>query len=103
MAKKCNIVLLIRFSSQPWSYIIWNISVGLSLEQPLVRTLRDAGLDGRGARVILQSFETANLRELNRLSSFGTISPSRASTAVGMHLESCLPPATTSRYTHQRS
>jgi len=43
-------------------------SVGLSLERPLVRALRDAELDGRGAPVLLQSFETANLRELDRMS-----------------------------------
>lgn len=42
-------------------------SVGLSLEEPLVAALRDAGLDSRKAPVIVQSFETGNLRELDRL------------------------------------
>ncbi|MFJ4232520.1 esterase-like activity of phytase family protein [Cellulosimicrobium cellulans] len=42
-------------------------SVGLSLEEPLVSALRDAGLDSRTAPVIVQSFETGNLRELDRL------------------------------------
>ncbi|MFD4992812.1 esterase-like activity of phytase family protein [Cellulosimicrobium cellulans] len=42
-------------------------SVGLSLEEPLVAALRDAGLDSRKAPVIVQSFEMGNLRELDRL------------------------------------
>jgi len=41
-------------------------SIGLSLEEPLVAALRDAGLDSRRAPVIVQSFETGNLRELSR-------------------------------------
>ena len=41
-------------------------SIGLSLEEPLVRSLRRNGLDRAGAKVIIQSFETANLRQLNR-------------------------------------
>ena len=41
-------------------------SIGLSLEEPLVRALRRNGLDHRRAPVFVQSFETANLRELNR-------------------------------------
>ncbi|GIF36820.1 glycerophosphodiester phosphodiesterase [Actinoplanes xinjiangensis] len=39
-------------------------SIGLELETPLVRTLRRNGLDRRGARVFVQSFEAANLRDL---------------------------------------
>jgi glycerophosphoryl diester phosphodiesterase len=39
-------------------------SIGLSMEEPLVRTLRRHGLDRRNANVVLQSFETGNLREL---------------------------------------
>ncbi len=42
-------------------------SVGLSLEEPLVRTLRRNGLAGRHAPVFVQSFETTNLRELSRM------------------------------------
>jgi len=42
-------------------------SIGLSLEEPLVRTLRRNGLDRPGARVVIQSFETGNLRELDGL------------------------------------
>src|SRR5215218_5152484 len=40
-------------------------SVGLSLEEPLLATLKANGLDRRGAPVFIQSFETANLKELN--------------------------------------
>ncbi len=42
-------------------------SLGLSLEEPLVATLRANGLDRADAPVILQSFETANLRDLDAL------------------------------------
>jgi glycerophosphoryl diester phosphodiesterase len=42
-------------------------SIGLSLEEPLVRTLRRNGLTGRGAPVFIQSFETGNLQELRRM------------------------------------
>ncbi|WP_309135106.1 esterase-like activity of phytase family protein [Cellulomonas sp.] len=42
-------------------------SVGLSLEEPLVAELRAAGLDHKKAPVIVQSFETGNLRELDRM------------------------------------
>ncbi|KRB77029.1 glycerophosphodiester phosphodiesterase [Nocardioides sp. Root190] len=42
-------------------------SIGLSLEEPLVRTLRRHGLDRRNARVVVQSFETTNLRQLDRM------------------------------------
>ncbi|WP_278256662.1 glycerophosphodiester phosphodiesterase family protein [Nocardioides convexus] len=38
-------------------------SIGLSLEEPLVRTLRRNGLDRRDAKVVIQSFETTNLRQ----------------------------------------
>ena len=41
-------------------------SVGLSLEEPLIRTLRANGLDRRGAPVFVQSFEVSNLQELDR-------------------------------------
>ena len=40
-------------------------SVGLSLEEPLLGTLRRHHLDRPNARVVIQSFETANLRELS--------------------------------------
>jgi glycerophosphoryl diester phosphodiesterase len=39
---------------------------GLSLEEPLLRGLRADGFDHRGAPLFIQSFETANLRELDR-------------------------------------
>jgi glycerophosphoryl diester phosphodiesterase len=39
--------------------------IGLSLEEPLVQTLRRNGLDNRHSSVYLQSFEEANLRELH--------------------------------------
>jgi len=40
--------------------------LGLELETPLVQTLRRNRLDRRGARVWIQSFEAANLKELRR-------------------------------------
>ncbi|GAB7048782.1 glycerophosphodiester phosphodiesterase [Catenuloplanes indicus JCM 9534] len=42
-------------------------SIGLPLEEPLVRTLHAAGWRDRRSPVIIQSFETANLRRLRRL------------------------------------
>jgi glycerophosphoryl diester phosphodiesterase len=41
-------------------------SIGLSLEQPLVRALKAHHLDRPNAPVFVQSFETSNLRELSR-------------------------------------
>jgi glycerophosphoryl diester phosphodiesterase len=40
-------------------------ALGLSLEEPLVADLREAGLDRPKAPVFVQSFETTNLRELD--------------------------------------
>ena len=40
-------------------------SIGLSLEEPLLATLRANGLDSRKAKVFIQSFETSNLKELS--------------------------------------
>jgi glycerophosphoryl diester phosphodiesterase len=42
-------------------------SIGLSLEEPLVAALRANDLDDASDEVFVQSFETTNLRELNRL------------------------------------
>ena len=42
-------------------------SIGLSLEEPLVRALQAHDLDDAEDEVIIQSFEVANLVELNRL------------------------------------
>lgn len=42
-------------------------NIGLPLEEPLVKTLRRHGLEGRHAPVFIQSFETANLRKLRRM------------------------------------
>lgn len=42
-------------------------AIGLPLEEPLVRTLRRHGFEGRHAPVFIQSFETANLRKLRRM------------------------------------
>jgi glycerophosphoryl diester phosphodiesterase len=39
--------------------------LGLNLEDPLVRTLRRNDLDGRRARVFVQSFEVGNLKDLD--------------------------------------
>ncbi|WKB54974.1 glycerophosphodiester phosphodiesterase [Eleftheria terrae] len=41
--------------------------IGLALEEPLVRTLHRHGYLGRQAPVFIQSFETANLRKLRRM------------------------------------
>jgi glycerophosphoryl diester phosphodiesterase len=41
-------------------------SIGLELERPLVRTLRRYGLDDDEAKVFVQSFETSNLKALDR-------------------------------------
>jgi glycerophosphoryl diester phosphodiesterase len=41
-------------------------SIGLPLERPLVRTLRAHDLDERRSKVFVQSFETSNLRALDR-------------------------------------
>lgn len=42
-------------------------SIGLSMEEPLVRVLHDNGYVGRKARVFIQSFEVSNLKDLNRM------------------------------------
>lgn len=42
-------------------------SIGLPLEEPLVDLLRKNRLTGRKAPVIIQSFETANLRKLDKM------------------------------------
>lgn len=42
-------------------------SIGLSMEEPLVRTLHRYGYTGRRAPVYIQSFEVANLRALSRM------------------------------------
>ncbi|MCF2533106.1 glycerophosphodiester phosphodiesterase [Yinghuangia soli] len=42
-------------------------SIGLPLEEPLVDLLRRNRLTGRKAPVIIQSFETANLRKLDKM------------------------------------
>jgi len=42
-------------------------SIGLSLEEPLVEALRKHDLDDADDKVVIQSFETANLRELDGL------------------------------------
>ncbi|WP_034620402.1 esterase-like activity of phytase family protein [Cellulomonas sp. URHE0023] len=41
-------------------------SVGLSLEEPLLAQLAANGMDGRRSPVFIQSFETANLRQLHQ-------------------------------------
>lgn len=42
-------------------------SIGLSLEEPLVRILKANGYDSKDSPVFIQSFEVANLKYLNRL------------------------------------
>ncbi|MEI5672048.1 MULTISPECIES: glycerophosphodiester phosphodiesterase [unclassified Nocardioides] len=42
-------------------------SIGLSLEEPMLRSLRRHGLASKRAKVLLQSFEVGNLQELDRV------------------------------------
>lgn len=42
-------------------------SIGLSLEEPLVKILKENGLDQKDSAVFIQSFEVGNLKELNTL------------------------------------
>jgi len=42
-------------------------SIGLSMEEPLVATLEEHGLDEQDSAVAIQSFEVGNLKELNGL------------------------------------
>jgi len=42
-------------------------SIGLSLEEPLVKILKANGLDKKDSAVFIQSFEVGNLKELNQL------------------------------------
>jgi glycerophosphoryl diester phosphodiesterase len=42
-------------------------SQGLSLEEPLVRTLKKNGLNSKNSPVFIQSFEQSNLKELNHM------------------------------------
>ena len=42
-------------------------SIGLALEEPLVRTLERAGLGNKRDAVFIQSFEVRNLQKLNRM------------------------------------
>jgi glycerophosphoryl diester phosphodiesterase len=48
-------------------------SIGLSLEEPLLRALRRAGLDRRNAPVVVQSFEVSNIRQLAFRSRVGIV------------------------------
>ncbi|TQL69655.1 glycerophosphoryl diester phosphodiesterase [Nocardioides albertanoniae] len=42
-------------------------SIGLSLEEPLAKSLRRHGLAGKHAAAVVQSFEISNLKDLNRM------------------------------------
>ncbi|MCW2788421.1 MAG: glycerophosphodiester phosphodiesterase [Aeromicrobium sp.] len=42
-------------------------AIGLPLERPLLRSLRRAGRDSARSKVVIQSFETTNLRQLSRV------------------------------------
>ncbi|WP_243363369.1 glycerophosphodiester phosphodiesterase [Fundidesulfovibrio terrae] len=42
-------------------------SIGLNLEEPLVRELKDAGWDKADSPVFIQSFEVANLKDLKKM------------------------------------
>jgi glycerophosphoryl diester phosphodiesterase len=48
-------------------------SIGLSLEEPLLRVLRRAGLNTRRAAVVVQSFEVSNIRMVARRSRVGIV------------------------------
>jgi glycerophosphoryl diester phosphodiesterase len=45
----------------------WHAALGLAIEPPLLAALGARGLDHRDAPVFIQSFETANLRELRAM------------------------------------
>lgn len=42
-------------------------SIGLSLEEPMLATLKAARMDKRRSKILIQSFETTNLRELDKV------------------------------------
>ncbi|MFE6559152.1 glycerophosphodiester phosphodiesterase [Nocardioides sp. NPDC057767] len=42
-------------------------SIGLSLEEPLAKSLESHGLGGKRAAAVIQSFEISNLEDLNRM------------------------------------
>ncbi|MFE7226917.1 glycerophosphodiester phosphodiesterase [Nocardioides sp. NPDC057577] len=42
-------------------------SIGLSLEEPLAKSLKRHGLGGKRAAAVIQSFEVSNLKDLNRM------------------------------------
>lgn len=42
-------------------------SIGLSLEEPMLRELKRFGLDEKRSKVLIQSFETTNLKQIDRL------------------------------------
>ena len=65
-------------------------SIGLSLEEPLVAALQANGVDRADAPVIVQSFEVANLRELDGM----TEVDSRSSSAPRAGRTTSSPPAT---------
>jgi len=48
-------------------------SIDLSLEEPLLRALRRAGLDTRRSEVVVQSFEVSNIRMIARRSRVGIV------------------------------
>jgi len=48
-------------------------SIGLSLEEPLLRALRRAGLNRRRSEVLVQSFEVSNIRQFARRSRVGIL------------------------------
>ncbi|GGU29278.1 glycerophosphodiester phosphodiesterase [Nocardioides albus] len=42
-------------------------SIGLSMEEPLVKSLKRHGLGGKRAAAVIQSFEVSNLKDLDRM------------------------------------
>ncbi|MDQ3627215.1 MAG: glycerophosphodiester phosphodiesterase [Actinomycetota bacterium] len=48
-------------------------SIGLSLEEPMLRALRRKGLDRRSSQVLVQSFEVSNIKMVARRSRVGIV------------------------------
>jgi len=59
--------------AQETKHLTYFDSIGLSLEEPLLRALRRAGLNRRRSEVLVQSFEVSNIRQFARRSRVGIL------------------------------
>ena len=69
-------------------------AIGLSMEEPLVAALRRHGLDKPSAEVVVQSFETGNLRDLDTMTPVATIvrsAPRRRTSATPIGVRTSAP------------